>query len=76
MELLITQDVMRNERRQKVKDELEKIVLDEKSFTACFNTYPLSEYYGEKQGMLTKTFKNCRDRNKKTWNIFFTSNLN
>ena len=59
MELLITQDVMRNERRQKVKDELEKIVLDEKSFTACFNTYPLSEYYGEKQGMLTKTFKNC-----------------
>ena len=56
-----------HERRQKVKEELEKISVnvEEKACTACFITYPLSEYNGEKQGIITKTCKKCRDSNKK-----------
>lgn len=50
-----------HERRQKVKDDLEQksvnVEVEEKACTACFITYPLSEYYGVKPGIITKTCK-------------------
>lgn len=56
-----------HERRQKVKDDLKQISVnvEEKACTACFITYPLSEYNGEKRGVITKTCKKCRNSNKK-----------
>jgi len=55
-------------KREKIKLEQEQTPDDsktEKECTVCFMLYSLSEFQGNKIGMITKTCKKCRDSNKR-----------